>query len=106
LEITKKEDHEIVKLSLMESRKEYLEFLEQLRKKHSTVVEFLGLDTLETLYGAENTLKLVDEAIARAVDNNEILIAVVKRGMKSVEMITKLASTHFVFKDIVGCLFI
>lgn len=106
LEITKKEDHEIVELSLMESRKEYLEFLEQLRKKHSTVVEFLGLDTLETLYGAENTLKLVDEAIERAVDNNEILIAVVKRGMKSVEMITKLANTHFVFKDIVGSLFI
>jgi KaiC/GvpD/RAD55 family RecA-like ATPase len=106
LEITKKEDSEIIELSLMESRKEYLEFLEQLRKKHSSVVEFLGLDTLETLYGAENTLKLVDEAIARAVDNREVLIAVAKRGMKSVEMITKLANTHFVFKDIVGSLFI
>jgi KaiC/GvpD/RAD55 family RecA-like ATPase len=106
LEVTKKESSEILELSLMESRKEYAEFLEQLKEKHSNIAEFLGLDTFETLYGAENTLKLLDEAISRAVENNEILIAVVKRGMKSVEMITKLANVHFVFKDIMGSLFI
>jgi hypothetical protein len=106
LEVTKKESSEILELSLMESRKEYAEFLEQLKEKHSNIAEFLGLDTYETLYGAENTLKLLDEAISRAVENNEILIAVVKRGMKSVEMITKLANVHFVFKDIMGSLFI
>jgi len=106
LEVTKKENSEILELSLMESRKEYAEFLEQLRGKHSSIVEFLGLDTFETLYGADNTLKLLDEAISRAVENKEALIAVAKRGMKSVEMITKLANVHFVFKDIMGSMFI
>ena len=106
LEVIKEESSEIVELSLMESRKEYIDFLKEVKKKHPRVVEFLGLDTFETLYGAENTLKLLDEAIARAVENDEILIAVAKRGMKSVEMITKLANTHFVFKDLMGSLFI
>jgi hypothetical protein len=106
LEVTKKESSEILELSLMESRKEYAEFLKQLKGKHSGIVEFLGLDTFETLYGADNTLKLLDEAISRAVENKEVLIAVAKRGMKSVEMITKIANSHFVFKDVVGSMFI
>jgi len=64
------------------------------------------LDTFEILYGVENTLKLLDEAIARASENNEILIAVAKKGMKSIEMITQLAAACFIFKDILGSLFI
>ena len=105
-EVIKKESSEILELSLMESRKEYAEFLEQLGEKHSSIAEFIGLDTFETLYGEENTLKLLDEAISRAIENREALIAVVKRGMKTIEMVTKLASTHFVFKDIMGSMFI
>jgi len=106
LETIRKDKADLMEFSLMESRKEYLSFLERLKKKHSAVVEFLGLDTFEILYGAENTLKLLDEAITRALENNEILIAVAKRGMRSIEMITQLAAAHFVFKDILGNLFI
>ena len=106
LETIRKDKSDLMEFSLMESRKEYLSFLERLRKKHSAVVEFLGLDTFEILYGAENTLKLLDEAITRALENNEILIAVAKRGMRSIEMLTQLAAAYFVFKDILGNLFI
>jgi len=106
LEVVRKDKSDLMEFSLMETRKEYFNFLQELRRKHSTVVEFLGLDTFEILYGAENTLKLLDEAITRALENNEILIAVAKRGMKSIEMITQLAAAYFVFKDILGSLFI
>jgi len=106
LETIRKDKSDLMEFSLMEARKEYHNFLQDLRRKHSMIVEFLGLDTFEILYGTENTLKLLDEAIARASENNEILIAVAKRGMKSIEMITQLAAACFVFKDIVGSLFI
>jgi len=106
LEVVRKDKSDLMEFSLMETRKEYFNFLQKLRRKHSTVVEFLGLDTFEILYGAENTLKLLDEAITRALENNEILIAVAKRGMKSIDMITQLAAAYFVFKDILGSLFI
>ena len=106
LENIRKDKSDLMEFSLMEARREYLSFLQNLRKKHSMIVEFLGLDTFEILYGVDNTLKLLDEAIARASKNNEVLIAVAKRGMKSVEMITQLASACFIFKDIVGSLFI
>jgi len=106
LKTIRKDKSDFMEFSLMEARKEYLDFLEKLKRKHSTVVEFLGLDTFEILYGAENTLKLLDEAITRALENNEILIAVAKRGMKSIEMIIQLAAAYFVFKDILGNLFI
>ena len=106
LEMTKKDSSEVIELSLMESRKEYASFLGDVNKKHPATVEFLGLDTFETLYGPDNTLKLLDEAIARAMRNREILIAVAKRGMKSVDMITKLANIHIVLKDIMGSIFI
>ncbi len=105
-EVIKKESSEILELSLMESRKEYAEFLEQKGESHPSVAEFIGLDTFEILYGADNTLKLLDEAVSRAIESNEVLIAVVKRGVKSVEMITKIADAHIIFKDIVGSLFI
>jgi len=105
-EVIKKESSEILELSLMESRKEYAEFLEQKGESHPSVAEFIGLDTFEILYGADNTLKLLDEAVSRAIESNEVLIAVVKRGMKSVEMVTKIADAHIIFKDIVGSLFI
>jgi len=106
LETIRKDKFDLMEFSLMEARKRYFNFLQELRKKHSTIVEFLGLDTFEILYGVENTLKLLDEAIARASENNEILIAVAKRGMKSIEMITQLAAACFIFKDILGSLFI
>jgi len=106
LKTIRKDTSDLLEFSLMEARKDYLNFLQKLRRKHSTIVEFLGLDTFEILYGTENTLKLLDEAIARASKNNEILIAVAKRGMKSIEMITQLAAACFIFKDIVGSLFI
>jgi len=106
LETIRKDKSDLMEFSLMEARKDYLNFLQKLQRKHSTVVEFLGLDTFEILYGTENTLKLLDEAIARASKNNEILIAVAKRGMRSIEMVTQLAAACFVFKDIVGSLFI
>jgi len=106
LETVRKNKADLLEFSLMESRKEYLMFLEKLMKKHSGVVEILELDTLEILYGPENTLKLLDEAISRALKNNEVLIAVVKKGMRSLEMITHLAAARFIFKDILGNLFI
>ncbi len=106
LEATKKTSSEIVELPLMEARKEYAQYLEKVKKKHSGIAEFISLDTLEVLYGTDNTLKLLDEAIARAAENREVLVGIVKRGMKSLEMITKLANMHFVFKDLMGALFI
>jgi len=106
LEIAKKSSSEILELTLMESRKEYADFRGKVRKRHSEIVEFIGLDTFETLYGPDNALKLLDEAIDRAVENREMLIAVAKRGMKSIEMVTKLANNHFVFKDLAGSLFV
>lgn len=106
LETVRKDRFDLMEFSLMEARKAYLNFLDDLRRKHPTVVEFLGLDTFGILYGSENTLKLLDEAISRASQNNEILIAVAKRGMESIEMITQLAAACFVFKDILGSLFI
>jgi len=106
LETVRKDRFDLMEFSLMEARKAYLNFLGELRKRHSTVVEFLGLDTFEILYGPENTLKLLDEAISRASRNNEILIAVAKRGMESIEMISQLATVSFVFEDILGSLFI
>lgn len=106
LESIRKSRIDLLEFSLMEFRKEYLNFLEKIKRRHSAIVEFLGLDTLEILYGAENTLKLLDEAIDRASRNNEVLIAIAKKGMKSIRMITQLAATHFVFKDILGNLFI
>lgn len=106
LEATKKTSSEIMELSLMEARKVYTDFLEKVKKKHSEIAEFIGLDTFEVLYGVDNTLKLIDEAIARAAENKEILVGVVKRGMRSIEMITRLVNAHFVFKDLMGALFI
>lgn len=106
LEHTQKESSEIVELSLMEFRKEYNDFLVKLREKHSNIVEFIGLDTFEILYGQDNTVKLLDEAMQRALENREILVAVAKKGMKSLEMLSKLANLLFVFKDIDGGLFI
>jgi len=100
------DDLNLMEISLIESRRAYLNFLGNLKRGHSSIVEFLGLDTFEILFGAENTLELLDEAIARASKNNEILIAVAKRGMKSIEMITQLAAACFIFKDILGSLFI
>ena len=106
LETVRKDKADLLEFSLMESRKEYLIFLEKLMRKHSGIVEILGLDIFEILYGPENTLKLLDEAISRALRNNEALIAIAKKGMKSLEMMTQLAAARFVFKDILGNLFI
>ncbi len=56
---------------------------------------FLGVDTMERVYGPENFEKIIGRMVSEATNINGIGIALAKQGIRSTETLINIASTHF-----------
>jgi len=70
---------------------------EQLR---NGLVILLGFDTLLNRFGSDTTLPITEATINYAQENRATIIGTMKRGMRSLEYVTHIADSHFVFKDL------
>ncbi|MEM2143906.1 MAG: gas vesicle protein GvpD P-loop domain-containing protein [Candidatus Jordarchaeaceae archaeon] len=65
-----------------------------------TFLWFLGVDTMERIYGEEAFRKAIGTLVFEMSTLNGICIAIAMHGIKSMETLTHLASTHFIIDDI------
>ncbi len=84
---------------------EAIEKTHGLRKKSKKeFVYILGLDLFEYYMGQKDTIKFVEEFIEGILGSNDVFIGIVKRPQQIIDVISHIADTHFVFKDIHGSL--
>lgn len=84
---------------------EAIEKIHELRKKSKKeFVYILGLDLFEYYMGQKDTIKLVEEFIEGIRGSNDVFVGIVKRPQQIIDVISHIADTHFVFKDINGSL--
>lgn len=84
---------------------EAIEKTHELRKKSKKeFVYILGLGFFEYYMGQKDTIKSVEEFIEGILDSNDVFIGIVKRPQQIIDVISHIADTHFVFKDINGSL--
>ena len=85
---------EIVK-SVFEKRK---------KQPKKTFLYLIGLDLFEYYLGHENAIKLIEKTVDQILNDNDILIGIVKRPQQIIDIISHIADRHFVFKDLDGSL--
>lgn len=84
---------------------EAIEKTQELRKKSKKeFVYILGLDLFEYYMGQKDTIKFLEEFIEGILGSNDVFIGIVKRPQQIIDVISHIADTHFVFKDINGSL--
>ncbi|MHA1209640.1 MAG: hypothetical protein ACTSSA_06655 [Candidatus Freyarchaeota archaeon] len=65
-----------------------------------TFLWVLGVDTMERIYGEESFRKVIGNLIYEMGNLNGICVAIAKHGVKSMDTLIHLASTHFVMENI------
>lgn len=85
-----------------ESIKEVFDTRDKQPEKHFVYV--IGLDLFEYYSGSENSIKLLEKLIDRILNDDDVLIGVVKRPQHIIDIISHNADRHFVFKDLNGSL--
>lgn len=84
------------------------EAIEKIRELRETskkeFVYILGLDLFEYYMGEMDTIKFVEEFIEGILGSNDVFVGIVKRPQQIIDVISHIADTHFVFKDINGSL--
>ncbi|NQE05813.1 hypothetical protein C5S32_08075 [ANME-1 cluster archaeon GoMg1] len=84
---------------------EAIEKIHELREKSKKeFVYILGLDLFEYYMGQKDTIKFVEEFIEGILGSNDVFVGIVKRPQQIIDVISHIADTHFVFKDINGSL--
>jgi KaiC/GvpD/RAD55 family RecA-like ATPase len=84
---------------------EAIEKIHELRKKSKKeFVYILGLDLFEYYMGHKDTIKFVAEFTEGVLGSNDVFVGIVKRPQQIIDVISHIADTHFVFKDINGSL--
>ena len=82
---------------------EAIEKTHELREKSKKeFVYILGLDLFEYYMGKKDTIKFVEEFIEGILGSNDVFVGIVKRPQQIIDVISHIADTHFVFKDING----
>ncbi|MFB0560019.1 MAG: gas vesicle protein GvpD P-loop domain-containing protein [Candidatus Lokiarchaeia archaeon] len=79
-------------------RKSVTEITRKLDAK--TFLWYLGVDTMERMYGEETFRRLIGTLVLETSSFNGICIALAKQGVKSMDTLTHLASTHFIMDNI------
>ena len=64
-----------------------------------TFLWFLGVDTMERIYGEEIFRKTIGTLVLETSSLNGICLALAKHGIKSMDTLTHLASTHFIMDN-------
>jgi hypothetical protein len=65
-----------------------------------TFLWYLGVDTMERIYGEAAFRRLMGALVLETSSFNGICIALAKHGVKSMDTLTHLASTHFIMDNI------
>jgi len=65
-----------------------------------TFLWVLGVDTMERIYGEVSFRKVIGNLIYEMCNLNGICVAIAKHGVKSMDTLIHLASTHFVMENI------
>nr|MDO8082892.1 gas vesicle protein GvpD [Candidatus Freyarchaeota archaeon] len=79
-------------------RKSVLEITTKLGAE--TFLWFLGVDTMERNYGEENFRRAIGTLVFEMSSFNGICVALARHGVKSMDTLTHLASTHFIIDDL------
>lgn len=74
------------------------------KKPEKAFVYVIGLDLFEYYMGHENAIKLIEKTVDHILNDNDILIGIVKRPQQIIDIISHIADKHFVFKDLNGSL--
>jgi KaiC/GvpD/RAD55 family RecA-like ATPase len=64
-----------------------------------TFLWFLGVDTMERIYGEETFRKTIGNLVLETSAKNGIILALAKHGIKSMDTLTHLSSTHFIMDN-------
>ena len=64
-----------------------------------TFLWFLGVDTMERIYGEETFRKTIGNLVLETSAKNGIILALAKHGIKSMDTLTHLASTHLIMDN-------
>ncbi|MEM2145753.1 MAG: gas vesicle protein GvpD P-loop domain-containing protein [Candidatus Jordarchaeaceae archaeon] len=90
------------------SREDITQFTETFKKMVTEKVEelgaetflwFLGADTMERIYGEETFRRTIGNLVLETSARNGIILALAKYGIKSMDTLTHLASTHLVMDN-------
>ena len=92
----------VSKESIEDFSKVFKETVTETTKKlgAETFLWFLGVDTMERCYGAENFSKSVGDLVLEIGNLDGICVVLAKHGVKSLDTLTHLASTHFTMDNI------
>jgi len=66
----------------------------------SSVLDYVGLDTMEYNYGAEHIGKLMGQWASRTKTTQNVVLAVAKYGQKIIESVAHMATTHWKFENV------
>jgi KaiC/GvpD/RAD55 family RecA-like ATPase len=64
-----------------------------------TFLWFLGVDTMERIYGEETFRRTIGNLVLETSSLNGIILALAKHGIKSMDTLNHLASTHFIMDN-------
>lgn len=82
----------------------YIREYERLKHLFNEVLEIVDLDAIESRFGFRKAVDFLIDASTRAFSNNMPVIVLVKGGMASVGIASRLASQHIVLKEVDGSL--
>ena len=90
------------------SREDITQFINSFREAATEKMEkmgaetflwFLGVDTMERIYGEETFRKTIGNLVLETSAKNGIILALAKHGIKSMDTLTHLASTHLIMDN-------
>ncbi len=82
----------------------YVREYERLKHSFKEVLEIIDLDAIESRFGYRKAVDFLIDASARAFSHNMPIMVLVKGGMASAGIASRLASTHIVLKEMDGSL--
>lgn len=82
----------------------YVREYERLKHDFGEVLEIIDLDALESRFTFRKAIDFLTDAMSRGFSSNVPIMALVKGGMRSLGMASRLASQHIVLKEMDGAL--
>ena len=82
----------------------YVREYESLKHRYGEVLEIIDLDAIETRFGSRRAVEFLIDAISRGFSDKMPVIVLVKGGMVSSGIASRLASQHIILKEMNGTL--
>lgn len=102
IEKTWENEISISKTNIQNFSEAYRKSITEITKKlgAETFLWFLGVDTMERIYGEETFSRALGTLVLEVSSLNGICLALAKRGVKCMDTLIHLASTHFIMDNI------